>query len=239
MIWGVDFLKGDKMNQEEWIAYFEEIYGRKPEPEELKQAILSREIHHIDGKVHKLKSFSMLAFFLVLVVGGTYYGFFKIQPSSTSSLSIMSSSLSESSSNPDEGIFIVPTSSSSIQEAQLKNMNLNALVLGDFSSIAGTWKNSYRQFEIGESGTFSWSDTSERTAINDVKLDSTGQAIGVWNTNYKRSGGTTPNTSDYIQFIPAGVVMQGQSNDVSRDRIVVGAYVERANDPNIFYRVSD
>lgn len=109
---------------------------------------------------------------------------------------------------------------------------------GDFTSLAGTWRNSsdtrWHEIIIDESGIlqYGWGDFASYP-IEELQVVSGGFLYGRITTGKNGTGSS-------IAVIPAGVEVAGARNaDENRDRIAIGDPLERYNDPQVFYRVED
>lgn len=120
----------------------------------------------------------------------------------------------------------------------LVTMNLEELSEGNLSSIVGTWKNKYGYtFEIEESG-YLYRGDSLGYPLQDITVSSDGSATGFMNRNL--TAGMTPNTTDYVTFIPAGISISGGENaDITKDRIGLSGTIAGYNDPQVYYRVEE
>ncbi|MGQ7336572.1 DUF4767 domain-containing protein [Streptococcus suis] len=131
------------MNEIEWIAYFEAMNGRKPTPAELQEAVKS-------GLVQSpKKSFPKRVYGLVgmVVIAGAAYMFL-----TNTSNQETSNLLTEASSSTSQTKASQSQSSSAQKEED--GIDLSAIQVGDYVSIAGLWYT-----EISESPKeFNWSD---------------------------------------------------------------------------------
>lgn len=137
-----------------------------------------------------------------------------------------SSSSTETSYSSDDSVSSSSNSSIGMDISEMKN--------GDFSSIAGKWRNKYgTTITIQESGFLSFGDVG--FPIEGIQINPDDTAGGYLNRNL--GAGTTPNTSDYVTFIPAGILISdGDNADTSKDRIGMSGTVAGYNDPQVFYR---
>ncbi|MBY5009674.1 DUF6287 domain-containing protein [Streptococcus suis] len=117
------------------------------------------------------------------------------------------------------------------------SIDFTELLRGDFSSLAGTWKNSLDSFTIDETGSMEGDFiNSSDIAIRELKIMNEAYLDGIYgdsNTDLENA-----NTGQYITIIPSGITVRGEiGTDSNRDRIALGGRMEGLEQGNIYYKV--
>ncbi len=114
------------------------------------------------------------------------------------------------------------TASSVPATTQVSGIDINAVVMGDFSSVVGTWTN-----DKGDSVTF----TAQGLQSDDMELSPNGVANGVANFTYAPKNSATGSAA--LVMIPAGTAAVG-GTVYDRDAIVIGQSTSAEESP--YYR---
>ncbi|MBY4973775.1 hypothetical protein K6V43_10420 [Streptococcus suis] len=244
------------MIKKDWIAYFETVHGRKPSPQELKQAIadgeVSQELTMSKPPVKRFKWwFIPAALFIGIGLSFAIHNHLQSNISSDTATNLQSVESSSSATETEQSSTIqtmgtVQETSTSTEETQsatsmkVEAMDIEELMTGDFSSVEGEWSDNFEgHFSIDSQGMIIQGALgSSSNAIPIIQPEKNNSAI--WAVLDKGKSGTSANQSDYIIFVPAGVTLVGQTtSDSSQDRIILGDYISQYNDPYVYYRVQE
>ncbi|MGT2716546.1 DUF6287 domain-containing protein [Streptococcus respiraculi] len=141
--------------------------------------------------------------------------------------------------------FETPQKPASATDTAGKSMDINAVATGDFSSLAGTWKNGKgRVLTIQADGTVNYQDVPDRNYyvnLNYAKIENGQLMAGIRNPNAMASAIVS------TVFIPKGVAITPiaenaeDPTDKSKDRLFSTQYLMPADilAQEVFYRVED
>lgn len=148
--------------------------------------------------------------------------------STTSAVTSLSSSSSTSVSTTE-----AQTSQAAVPQMESQGMNLEQIAGGDFSSIAGIWKDG-----TGKEMTFDASGYVGENTVTRVSADGLKDGILTFGVNSKDGVGGFA-----ISLIPAGKVAplgadnKEDSSDFTKDRIIAGHQYIVSYPENFFYKV--
>lgn len=216
------------MKKSEWVEYYIAVNGDKPSKQELETALNKGE-YRVSGEEKKV--YNLLYYLIVLVVA------FLI-----SYISLNSSSIFNNFDVKENGGFEISETTTLDDDAgevsnedemeENESVDVDAILDGDFTSIAGKWQNKlaspWNQIIIDDDGLIYLPEAKEGWALRDIGLTSEGALTA------KIQTGT------FITIMPEGVGTHGGKNsDLERARIAVGERLTRFNDPEVFYRLEN
>ncbi|HFI0231052.1 TPA: DUF6287 domain-containing protein [Streptococcus suis] len=126
----------------------------------------------------------------------------------------------------------------SSEQADESAVNLTDLLRGDFSSLAGTWKNSYYTFTLDEKGILKWENSGQgdNIGLRDLRIEEEKYirgVIGDESTTWQNAI-----QGAFITIIPEGVTLNEEKDtDNTKIRIIVGTSEGVAHQGKIYYKV--
>nr|WP_239517189.1 DUF6287 domain-containing protein [Streptococcus suis] len=122
------------------------------------------------------------------------------------------------------------------EQADESAVNLTDLLRGDFSSLAGTWKNSYNSFTLDEKGSYRGTSSEDGLAFRDLRLEEDNYIMAVLGDS--STSWQNANSGAFWYFIPAGIKLEfEQDTDSSRDRFIVNAKDSFGSKDWVYYKV--
>ncbi|HEP1794811.1 TPA: hypothetical protein VB881_001457 [Streptococcus suis] len=122
------------------------------------------------------------------------------------------------------------------EQADASAVNLTDLLRGDFSSLAGTWKNSYNSFTLDEKGSYRGTSSEDGLAFRDLRLEEDNYIMAVLGDS--STSWQNANSGAFWYFIPAGIKLEfEQDTDSSRDRFIVNAKDSFGSKDWVYYKV--
>lgn len=124
------------------------------------------------------------------------------------------------------------------EQANVSSVNLTDLLRGDFSSLVGTWKNSYYTFTLDEKGILKWENSGQgdNIGLRDLRIEEDKYirgVIGDESTTWQNAI-----QGAFITIIPEGVTLNEEKDtDNTKIRIIVGTSEGVAHQGNIYYKV--
>ncbi|WP_105117621.1 DUF6287 domain-containing protein [Streptococcus suis] len=122
------------------------------------------------------------------------------------------------------------------EHADESAVNLTDLLRGDFSSLAGTWKNSYYTFTLDKHGNYKDSNSKDGLAFRDLRLEEDEYIMAVLGDS--STSWQNANSGAFWYFVPAGTKLEFEKDtDSSRDRFIVNSKDSLGGKDWVYYKV--
>ncbi|MGQ7336573.1 DUF6287 domain-containing protein [Streptococcus suis] len=122
------------------------------------------------------------------------------------------------------------------EQADESAVNLTDLLRGDFSSLAGTWKNSYYTFTLDKHGNYKDSNSKDGLAFRDLRLEEDEYIMAVLGDS--STSWQNVNSGAFWYFVPAGTKLEFEKDtDSSRDRFIVNSKDSLGGKDWVYYKV--